>query len=163
MILTVNIHPTAIKVARSGQGGRNVALEMTDATGGTVASIFPGTVEGWTELINLAHEGRARQVEAEAGHAIAGDLDERLRRDGEALGRRIAADEGIEPKADPVPWPTGLCGHPVPPGAWAVGSHRCRDCTPPEQRKLFDEAARQLHAVDSPARPEDLDDADGEG
>jgi hypothetical protein len=159
VILTVNIHPTAIKVARSGQGGRNVALEMTDATGSTVASIFPGTVEGWTELINLAHEGRARQVEADSDHAIAADVDEQLRRDGEALGRRIAADEGIEPAPLYVVWeiddrdPEGprrtVVTDPMQEGAAKLFAER--------EASYF---AGRLEAA--PARPEDLDDADGE-
>jgi hypothetical protein len=158
VILTVNIHPTAIKVARSGQGGRNVALEMTDATGSTIASIFLASVEDANRLLGVVSEAKHMLIGSDADHAIAGDVDAQLRQDGEALGRRIAADEGIEPKADPVPWPAGLCGHPVPPGAWAAGFTRCRDCITSEH-DTFDRAARQLSVA--PARPEDLDDADG--
>jgi hypothetical protein len=81
-------------------------------------------------------------------HAIAADVDEQTAR---------------EPKVDLVPWPTGLCGHPVPPGAWAAGFTRCRDDTSPEVHAQFDAAARpELPVEFDAARPEDLDDADGE-
>src|ERR1700753_4056882 len=49
-------------------------------------------------------------AEAQTDHAIAADVDAQIRRDGEALGRRIAADEGLDDDEPPsrVPWPTGL-------------------------------------------------------
>ena len=75
MILTVNIHPTAIKVARSGQGGRNVSLEMTDATGHSVASIFLENAGDAGHLVSAAVDALSMLVETETDHAIAADLD----------------------------------------------------------------------------------------
>lgn len=63
MILTVNIHPTGFRIIRAGQGGRTVAIDMPDATGNTMASIFPGTTEGWDALYDAVLEGRAKHLE----------------------------------------------------------------------------------------------------
>lgn len=79
-----------------------------------------------------------------------GDVDARLRQDGEALGRRIAADEGIEP--EPAGWACENCEWVWPlPGRPPAGSE-CDNC------------GGELVPVPGPrpARPEDLDDADGE-
>lgn len=48
-----------------------------------------------------------------------------------------------EPVPETVPWPTGLCGHTVTPGAWSHGFTRCRDClvgTTPDSVSWYDRA-----------------------
>lgn len=54
-------------------------------------------------------------------------------------------DDGLhaEPAPETVPWPTGLCGHTVTPGAWSHGFTRCRDCltgTTPDSVSWYDRA-----------------------
>jgi hypothetical protein len=44
------------------------------------------------------------------------------------------------PEAEKVPWPTGLCGHTVTPGAWSQGYAKCRDCLPPDAVAAYDRA-----------------------
>jgi hypothetical protein len=117
-----------------------------------------GQVTTWTPAEEQGYDTPQPDAAADLDHAIAADLDEQIRRDGDALGRRIAADEGIEPKADPVPWPTGLCGHQVPPGAWAAGFTVCRDhiaTHDPNALAAFDEAAApDLTVVDDEDGPQ---------
>jgi hypothetical protein len=201
---------------------------------------LPSVIDGLRKLAVAASEmADALSPRDDVDHAIAADVDAQLREDGEALGRKIAADEDIEPeqlfvvvehhheqgmitrmaagtrleadtfardRADSftgqleviparpgidlyeygtprslvnqpaaldddeppsrVPWPTGFCGHPVPPAAWNAGFNHCRDCIGDQDPMLLREfdaaAAPDLTVVDTPARPGDLDDADGE-
>lgn len=51
------------------------------------------------------------------------DADELIKVAVEAKRLLVAAQQ-----PETVPWPTGFCGHPVHPGAWALSLHRCREC-----------------------------------
>jgi hypothetical protein len=132
---------------------------MTDATGSAVASIFLASVEDANRLLGVVSEAKHMLIGSDADRAIAGDLDERLQKDGDALGRRIAADEGIEPAPLYVVWEIDD-RDPEGPRRTVV--------TDPMQEgaaKLFAEREASYFAGRlevAPARPEDLDDADGE-
>lgn len=56
----------------------------------------------------------------------------------EAAGKGDLEDAAAQDEDEPetVPDPTGFCGHPVHPSAWALGLTKCRDCLGTENRPV---------------------------